>query len=79
MITTIISLALTSMSTPAIAQDGKPAKDARDPNRMICRTEDVIGSRLGSRRVCLTASQWEDLRRDTRQTTERVQTFQSKN
>jgi hypothetical protein len=37
-----------SNSTPAV-----------DPNRKICKTEELIGSRLGASRVCKTAAQWE--------------------
>ena len=40
----------------------KPASNpapALDPNRKICITEDVIGSRLGGTRICETAAQWE--------------------
>lgn len=31
--------------------------------RRICRQIDVTGSRLGSRRVCMTRSQWRDYER----------------
>lgn len=32
---------------------------ALDPNRKICRTEELIGSRLGTTKVCKTAAQWD--------------------
>ena len=46
---------------------------ARDPNRTVCVTEDVIGSRLGAKRVCRTAAEWVAYRRDARNTVDRVQ------
>ncbi|HVU31567.1 MAG TPA: hypothetical protein VHE36_14315 [Sphingomicrobium sp.] len=31
---------------------------ALDPNRKICKTEELIGSRLSASRTCKTAAQW---------------------
>ena len=31
---------------------------ALDPNRKICKSEELIGSRLSSSRTCKTAAQW---------------------
>lgn len=45
----------------------------QDPNRMVCVTEDVIGSRLGSKRRCMTAADWVAYRRDIRGTVDRIQ------
>ena len=39
-----------------------------DPNRMICERVEEIGTRLGGKRVCLTAAQWEAQRQQTRST-----------
>ena len=36
------------------------AKKPRDPNKLICRTEEVTGSRLGGARTCLTQKQWDE-------------------
>ncbi len=49
------------------------ASAARDPNRIVCENQDVIGSRLGGKRVCRTAAEWVMYRREIRNTTERVQ------
>jgi hypothetical protein len=40
-------------------QQQSNATPALDPNRKICKTEELIGSKLGSSRVCKTAAQWE--------------------
>jgi len=57
-------------AAPAAAQtqpDGqKPAKQT-DPNRVICEKVQETGSRLNSRKVCMTAQQWEEQRRRNRE------------
>jgi invasion protein IalB len=67
----IPAAAQTSTTTgpaPAAASD-----KAEDPNKMICEKQEVIGSRLGTRRVCRTRAQWADLQLQDRQEVERVQ------
>lgn len=44
-----------------------------DPNRKICQREETTGTRLGARKVCLTASQWAEKRREHREELERAQ------
>ena len=72
----IAALALTATS-PAAAQaptsTPAPAQKAKDPNRKICEKVEKIGSRLNVVRVCMTAAQWEEQKRDHRETFERVQ------
>lgn len=65
--------ALLILSVPAVgqAQQSQPSPSAKpqaqqasgnpalDPNRKICRTEELIGSRSGGTRICKTAAQWE--------------------
>lgn len=46
---------------------------ARDPNRRVCVTQEVLGSRLSSKRVCHTAAEWVAYRREIRDTVDRVQ------
>ena len=67
-ITTIIL----GLATPASAR--KPENQS-NPNRIICRTSEVIGSRLQTKKTCLSAIQWSQLERDQRTTVERVQAF----
>lgn len=67
--------------TPAAAAEvpaaSAPVKadneDVGDPNRRICRTEKILGSRLGKTRRCLTAAQWSEAKSADRQVIERVQ------
>lgn len=66
------ALALATMSAVPVfaAQDAPPPaakKPTKDPNRMVCETQEVLGSRLATRRVCMTAAEWADLRARDRQ------------
>jgi invasion protein IalB len=66
-------------SAPAAAQQTSTppssgtAKNAHDPSEIVCEKQEVIGSRLTTKRVCLTRAQWADLRTQDRQDTQRVQ------
>ena len=60
-------LVLLTTSIPAIA--AAPASSdakAKDPNRKICKPVEESGSRLSSKRICMTAEQWAAQNRDTR-------------
>jgi hypothetical protein len=65
-------LALMIVATPVIAGSGSsPATadaKAKDPKRRICEAVEETGSRLSSRRVCMTAEQWEAQRSGARAT-----------
>ncbi len=56
-----------------VPADSKAAPEAKDPNRKICRKEEVIGTRLGYKRVCATAAEWARMRAEHQQSTELVQ------
>jgi len=58
----------------APASSATPAAKTLDPNEVVCEKQEVIGSRLASKRVCMTRSQWADMKAQDRQETERVQT-----
>jgi len=69
-----LTLALVLGSVPAIAQAAETKTDkAKDPNRKICETVEVTGSRLGATKVCMTEQQWQDQRRVQRDDLERAQ------
>jgi hypothetical protein len=64
----LVSVALIAafgLSTAALAQEDDK-KDNKDPDRMICRSEAQIGSRLAKKKVCMTAQQWKEQRRLSR-------------
>jgi hypothetical protein len=53
-------LAFAVAVSPAAAAPRKAAS-ADDPEREICKSQPVVGSRLKRIRVCMTAQQWEEL------------------
>ena len=70
------------IAAPAIAQApaAEPptqaqtnAKPANDPNEVICEKQEVTGSRLGGKRVCMTRAQWADRKLQDQQELTRVQ------
>lgn len=54
------------------------AKSSKDPNRIICRTDDEIGSRIHKRKICMTAAQWRDVSHESGLATERREALVSK-
>jgi len=63
-------VAQTPAPTPPANSKGK----AVDLNQVVCEKQEVIGSRLQTKRVCMTRAQWADLRNQDRQEIEKVQT-----
>lgn len=55
-----IALAAAAAAPGAAAKSGKTAA-ADDPQREICRSQAVVGSRLKRIQVCMTAQEWEEL------------------
>ncbi|MEG3124283.1 hypothetical protein [Sphingomonas sp. GB1N7] len=72
----LILSAILLTAAPALAK--KPEKET-DPNRVICRSSEVIGSRLATKKTCLTAMQWTQMEREQRETVERVQAYKPVN
>ena len=59
---------------------GGTAAAKAESQRIICRTEArENGSRLGGTRACHTAAEWAELRRQSREIVDRIQTRQSMN
>ena len=57
------------LGASAAAVAGPPAASeskAKDPKRKICEAVEETGSRLSSKRICMTAEQWEAQRGGTR-------------
>ena len=58
---------------PAAVSAGEKKADAKDPNRIICEKQEVLGSRLATKRVCMTAAEWAIRRQEERQSIDRSQ------
>lgn len=51
----------------------KTAEIKGDQDRIVCKKEETIGTRLGSKKVCLTVADWNALARENRERTEAIQ------
>ena len=72
------TLTVTAPVAPATPPASTPNEEVGteatgDANRLICRSVPQTGSRLGRQRVCQTAAQWQQARRDVRDRLERSQ------
>jgi len=77
-----LPLSLGLMVVPALAAEtvdpvphepDRSSVDNGDANRIICRREPILGSRLGVNRRCMTAAEWAQVRLDNRHQVERAQ------
>jgi hypothetical protein len=55
-------LALVAASAPTAGIATSPGKKADDPDRRICKSRSVVGSRLQRVRECHTALEWEEMK-----------------
>lgn len=65
-----------AVASPATAQDNSASSrkhKARDPNEQVCKSEEVLGSRLATRRVCMSRAEWAERTHGDRQAVERIQ------
>lgn len=73
------SVSVALIAAPAIAQApaASPAEATAkkdDPNEKVCVKEEITGSRLGAKRVCMTRAEWADRKLQDQQELVRVQT-----
>jgi len=69
-----------SFAANAVAADQMPPSPVRPASRvagatdkMICKTEGEIGTRLTRSRVCHTAAEWAEMRREEKANVDRIQ------
>lgn len=66
----ILALAAIVVTSGAWAADPEPSEPK---DEKICRTEKVTGTRSRVNRICMTAAEWDQLRRNTRRDIEKLQ------
>lgn len=80
---TLLAAMIVAIPVPAMADEPKQQQEMNTTkdtqNRMICKRDKSTGSRLGSKRNCMTAAQWQQVERDQREVVERVQASRIKN
>jgi hypothetical protein len=59
--TAALAIAAAAAAPGAAAKGGK-TRAADDPEREICKSQPVVGSRLKRVRVCMTALEWDELK-----------------
>ncbi|HEY5713707.1 MAG TPA: hypothetical protein VIT38_17565 [Allosphingosinicella sp.] len=59
--------------TPLAASPDPTARTMPQSEVRTCRAEPITGSRLGAARACHTEAEWEELRRQSIQTVNRIQ------
>ena len=70
----LLASAPVAAQTPAATVPAASNPKADTNNQVVCEKQEVTGSRIGTRRVCMTRAQWADLRLQDRQEIERAQT-----
>ncbi len=72
----IAGLATMMFAVSATAQQGtEPGKKARDPNEIVCEKSPVLGSRLATKKICMTRAEWAERRLQDRQDIDHAQTM----
>jgi hypothetical protein len=72
-ITAVPAVAQAPATVPTQAQATGNAKPANNADEIVCQKEEITGSRLGAKRICMKRSEWADRRLQDRQELERVQ------
>lgn len=72
-LTMIGALALFSAAADPQAPAAATRGPGTDPNEVVCVNEGEIGSRVARHRVCRTRAEWDEARRQARNSIERAQ------
>ncbi|MES2497490.1 MAG: hypothetical protein V4618_15355 [Pseudomonadota bacterium] len=72
-------IAAAGLSVAVNAEEATQKANKTDPDKLICRSEPVLGSRLAKSKRCMTKAQWDEDRRLTRLQLEQNQNTRYKN
>lgn len=64
---------LTALAAQSSQVESHRVRPPPDPNQKICQDITVIGSRLATKRICATRAEWEQKRRDDKDTIDEIQ------
>jgi hypothetical protein len=62
--------------TSAIAPAAQPKPQINPLDRVVCRTEEGLGSRLNRKKICMSMREWKNQADDSRDAVERIQQSQ---
>ena len=57
-----------------LARASDQDKKGKDPNQIVCDKQEVLGSRVATKKVCMTRAEWAERRHLERQEIDRAQT-----
>jgi hypothetical protein len=69
----LVLTAAAIIGSAATAAETSNKSGKSDPNRVICRTISDTGDKLKKMRACHTAAEWQELRRQARESIEHIQ------
>lgn len=71
----VIAPPAVAQTSPAQAEQARDVSsaDPSDVNRIVCKKEETVGSRLAAKKVCLTVKEWQERTAQDRDETDRVQ------
>jgi len=75
----LLAVVLAAAATLAVARPSNAVDKSTAPNKVVCRSQEVIGSRLQTKKTCMTAVQWDQYEREQRATVDRIQAFKPNN
>jgi hypothetical protein len=69
----LFSIVAAALVPPVLGAPPASRNAAADPNRRICQEVGTIGTRLGRKKICATAAEWEEKRKQDRDTIDQAQ------
>lgn len=72
-IAALLAAAPAGAQVTSIQSSNPSAPKSHDPNAVVCQVEQTTGTRLGARKVCKTALEWQQLRTEHRESVEQFQ------
>jgi hypothetical protein len=70
---TVLAICTVGFCAGAALASGNSSSRKRDPNKVVCRTESEMGTRLKRAKVCHTLAEWDDMRHQTDRNVEKIQ------
>lgn len=69
---TLLALPILALTMPLHGQTTEaPKKPDQDGTKMICKTDDQIGTRVRKRKICMTRDEWRQVNVESSMTLER--------
>ena len=69
----LFAIAAMAVAPPVTAAPDSKRAVAADPNRKICQEVGTIGTRLGKKKICATAAEWAEKKRQDRDVVDQSQ------